>query len=85
MPFNANTIGRAEVGADIEKNTRAHDGVNMKPNKVKMKNVETLKCFVLDTILHGALFVFAKSLPKRCLWTLILVGSFAFCQYHTYE
>ena len=27
----------------------------------------------------------AKSLPRRCLWTLILVGSFAFCQYHTYE
>ena len=57
----------------------------MKPKKVKMEKVETLKYFMLDTTLHGARFVFAKSLPRRCLWTLILVGSFAFCQYHTYE
>lgn len=84
-PFNTNSTGSAEVGADIEKKPRAHDGVNMKPKKVKMEKVETLKCFMLDTTLHGARFVFAKSLPRRCLWTLILVGSFAFCQYHTYE
>ena len=85
MPFNASFIGSAEVDADTETNATAHDGVNMKLNKVKIKKVETLKCFMLDTTLHGARFVFANSLPRRCLWTLILVGSFAFCQYHTYE
>ena len=83
--MSLNSFGRAEVGTDIEKNAMPHDGVNMKPTKVKMEKVETLKSFMLDTTLHGARFVFSKSLPRRCLWTLILVGSFAFCQYHKYE
>lgn len=85
MPFNMNSISSAEVGVDIEKNAKAHDDVNKKANNVKMEKVEALKCFMLDTTLHGARFVFAKSLPRSCLWTLILIGSFAFCQYHTYE
>lgn len=76
MPFNMNSIGSAEVGADIEKNAKAHDDVNKKANNVKMEKVEALKCFMLDTTLHGARFLFAKSLPRRCLWTLILIGSF---------
>ena len=80
-----NSVDSTGVSAGVEKDAKALNDVNKKPNMVKVKKVETLKCFMLDTTLHGARFVFAKNLPRRCLWTLILVGSFAFCQYHTYE
>ncbi|KAL9982891.1 hypothetical protein ACROYT_G005002 [Oculina patagonica] len=87
MNFKVRTINRTakdELGSNVEKNAKVSNDDNRETNNGKMKKVETLKCFLMDTTLHGARFVFAESLLRRCLWKLALVASFAFCCYQAY-
>lgn len=79
-----NCTAEDELGSDVEKNAKGPNDDNRETNNGKMEKVETLKCFLMDTTLHGARFVFAEGLLRRCLWILALVAAFAFCYYQAY-
>ena len=86
MTFKTRTISGVaedELGSDVEKNAKESNGVKKEYNG-KMEKVETLKCFLMDTTLHGARFAFAECLLRRFLWNLAILASFAFCSYQAY-
>lgn len=80
-----NKVFQQELGSDVQKTTKENTGLtNEAVTKDRSKGMETVKVFFTDTTLHGARFMFAESLLRRCLWTLTLVVSLAFCYYQAY-
>ena len=86
MTFKMGTISRVAEDelSDGEKNSKKPTSVNIKGEYGKMEKVETLRCFLMNTTLHGARFVFAEGLLRRCVWNLALFASFVFCCYQAY-
>lgn len=78
-----NRVAEDEL-SDLEKSSKKPTSVNMEGEYGKMEKVETLRRFLMDTTLHGARFVFAEGLLRRCLWNLALVASFSICCYQAY-
>ena len=76
MSFDAKVSHRDnDTRSDAENNANNDD--DGKP--------ETLKCFLGDTTMHGARFLFAKSLLRRFLWSLALLVCLSTCNYLAYQ
>ena len=70
---------------DAENNIAEMSVINRIMPNVEDGEPETTECFLSDTTLHGARYLFAESTLRRFLWTLALLASLAYCNYQAYQ
>ena len=87
MPFRVKLFDHDyEPRSDTEKNKAVEvSGVDKTAPNDDDGSLETLHCFLGNTTLHGARYLFVKSLLRRFLWILALLASLSFCIHQAYQ
>ena len=87
MPFRAKVFDHDyKTRSDNKKNNADKvSGVDKTAPHDDEGRLETLQCFLSNTTLHGARYLFAKSLLRRCFWILTVIASFSICYYQMFQ